>query len=84
MERLYVVGRIPRGIEQDTPIGGDQVDADAAGLGRDEEKASALVFRVVEKVDLFVAFADIRSAVHAKVVHVRHPLVRSIRLQTST
>lgn len=37
---LHVVRRVPRGVEDDDPVGGDQVDAQGAGFGRDEEQSA--------------------------------------------
>ena len=47
---LDVVGRIPRRVKDDDAIGGDQVDAETSGFGRDEEKAGPMIRFLRERI----------------------------------
>ena len=77
--RLRVIGRIPAGVKDDTAVGADQVDADAAGPGRDQVEAGAWTARVIEGSAVFGALGHVDGAVQAEVVFVLLPALSALR-----
>ena len=73
---LCVVRRIPGGVEDDAAVGADEIDADAAGLGRDQEEASARIRLVVERVHVLGPIVRAGLAVYTIVVDARQPAAR--------
>ena len=64
-ERLLVRGRVPVRVEEDEPVGADEVEAAAAGLGAEEED-ELVAGGVVELVDQLLALVDVHGAVEAE------------------
>mmetsp|Transcript_22767 Transcript_22767/g.54475 ORF Transcript_22767/g.54475 Transcript_22767/m.54475 type:complete len:263 (-) Transcript_22767:424-1212(-) len=75
--RLLVVGGVPVRIEEDEPVGADQVEAAAARLGREEEDEE-VGLRVVDLIDHLGTLLDRARAVE---LAARPPLVLAHALE---
>lgn len=75
---LYIVRRIPAGVEDDDSVGARQVDAQATGSGGYQEEPGSRVLRIVEYLRPGAAVLRAGRAVQPEVIQAEMPGTRVV------